>query len=314
MSDSWTTLNGPGPWFRRRRKDAALQTTSLDSTNAFSSLLRGQSIVDSLVNFGEAYESGKLSKLADNTSGEILGELAQRLDDDELGLDVYVDNDPRENAAHAQWRRRAFGRLRPSAEPVHLRILASLADDSPSLASSVTRLLGALLALVGGIGLFLKGLDYTSWATPWPPLPTTSGGTPLSSADALVTILLLVPGLLLTRLDVQSHRTVLGRLRLIPRYLAYAGVLATCGLSLALATRPGAEAGIWILLTVLIIAGLLALAVVDGVLRFWRKRTFAVRLRALPKWLRTDMSRVPAYPRRHPTARFTTVGEETDDQ
>jgi hypothetical protein len=45
-------------------------------------------------------------------------------------------------------------------------------------------------------------------------------GSNLPRADAIVAVLLLVPGILLTRLDIPSTNTVLGQLRSFQRRLA----------------------------------------------------------------------------------------------
>ena len=59
--------------------------------------------------------------------------LADELEDTQVDQDVHVDNDPRENAGHAQWQRRPFGADPGSVEPVTSTVYMALVDDPPSL-------------------------------------------------------------------------------------------------------------------------------------------------------------------------------------
>lgn len=304
------TLQGPGPWLPSlpipRRKEER-------STNAgpFGPFSRRTPLIANLAQLRNDHHEGSLLNLAENSEPRDLRALRRRIGDQELGFDVYVDNDPRENGAHAQWRRKrsiATG----TNDPTIVRVSATMADDTPSLSASVARLLLALLALVMGIRALLGDITFTpgTWM-PWAllgadPQSDDTSAAPISTADALVAVLLLVPGVLVTRLDFPSHRTVLGRLRLLPRYQAYAGVIVTCTLGLVVATQPEESLPDWLYLGSLLLTVLLLASLLDGGIRAWRRRVFTPRLQDIPTWLRDVTRRFPTYARRNVTARFST--------
>jgi hypothetical protein len=301
-------LQGPGPFLRRH----PTASVSVDSENGFKYLSKRSNPIARIASFSDAYENGRLGKLADYTTARDLLAVRDTLQKLEYRYDVSPDNDPRENGAHAQWRRRSFGREASDAEPVRLRLSASLADDAPSLSASVMRLLTSLLGLVA---LFFVLLH--SWVIvrieELAPISrvTTSLNQPFSAADAIVTVLLVVPGLLIARLDFPSHLTVLGRLRLLPRYLAYAGVGVTYVLAVTIAAMPASSTLTSFVYAIAALLLLLTISLSEAVVRVWRRRVNALRLSGVPTWLRRDLRRVP-YIARRPHVRFSTVkGSET---
>lgn len=309
IRDRYERLQGPGPWLRgapRERRHPG-QPASVDP---FADLALNDSLLEALAHFRTDYHEGRLVNLANSVGPQHVRSLAERLRREELNLSTTIDNDPRENGGHAQWRRRRQ-LLATRSEPTRIRLVATMADDSPSLSASVARLLFGLTALVLSLFVLLAGsanapfglADILPQIAPAP----SSDATLLSSADAIVTILLLVPGVLIARLDFPSHRTVLGRLRLLPRYQAYAGVIVTCALGLAVGTRPLAEISDWLLGGTYLLIGLFALSLLDGIVRSWRRRVFTPRMRDIPRWLRIATRRIPTYARRNVTARFSNL-------
>jgi hypothetical protein len=316
LRDYFRQLPGPEPWAPRwRRPDER------SAERVLRQLASGHRPVTALTRFADLYQSATYGKLATATSVPGLRKLARTLEEAGLGCDVYVDNDPRENAGHAQWRRRTFGDSYNSAEPVTATVYAALVDDPPSLASSVYRLLLAVFALVAGFGVILYP-DLFGWLPLVPdhwkgfPPKLDDDQNPLSSADAVVTTLLLVPGLMLSRLDIPSHKTVLGRLRSISRYLAYASVLASGALALCVAAMPKnqlqrpVEWAVWILLL------LIGAATADGLLKATKRRTLAPNYAAVPGWLVWEMRWwrpliARRRPRRRPVVEFSTIGEQS---
>ncbi|MCZ2857739.1 hypothetical protein [Blastococcus sp. VKM Ac-2987] len=150
-----------------------------------------------------------------------LPRIAGWLSDARLGEEILVENDPRENGAHAQWRHQPLGFGTPSLEPIRARVFLTLADERPALADSVFYMLLGLFGIVVGLGAVLQ-----------------FSGTAKKDiqADALVAVLLLVPGILLARLDIPNTNSVLGQLRAVPRNVAYFSVILTSGLAVAVAT------------------------------------------------------------------------------
>ncbi len=196
----------------------------------------------------------------------------------QLGFDVSTDNDPRENGAHAQWRATPLGFGHPTVEPVEARVYLAMADEPPALVGSVLRMLAALLVVV--VGIKAVALDHPlAWTAP----------IELGQADAAVAVLLIVPGVLLARLDIFSTHSILGRLRRFPIVVAYVSVGITSTLALFVAAEHAGPSKR--LSTVFMIGSgallvLLMLCVVESVVRFVRRRVPVPRSAAVPVWLR----------------------------
>ena len=288
---------------------------NVTAASALKVVASSKSLVKGLTILEEAYEAGMLKNLAAYIDPGDLRNIAELIRSRELQYDLYVENDPRENAAHAHWRRRPLGRRRPTSEPVQVRVIAVMADDRPSLASSVTWLLVGLIALVCGLYAFLHGTDgwvknnqILGYKVPVIMGAPRMNSGPIGSADAIVTLLLLVPGLLLTRLDIPSHQTVLGRLRLLPRYLAYAGVTATYAVAVSVAAQRVVHSFFWFQLCLIVLFSLLAISLADGLVRFWRRRILSLSLKAFPTWLRREARQfIPLSWPLKVTARFSRV-------
>ncbi|TCM46706.1 hypothetical protein EV648_105183 [Kribbella sp. VKM Ac-2568] len=263
-----------------------------------------------------------LRELTTKLTPEILTNWAEQIGTAELHLDIHVDNDPRENAGHTHWSRRSFGPSQLSAEPVKATVYAAFVDDPPSLAASVGRLLFAVVALVVALATFLEigpsdlahALVDGPKGTPATAAGTAQGGVspsgPISTADALVTILLLVPGLLLSRLDIPSHQTVLGRLRLFSRYVAYAAVSVATGLALCVATRRNDDLAFPLVISLILLALIVAFVLLDGGIKAYKRRSRVPNKEAVPRWLIADIRRKPR-PKRRTAAEFSTVGRSS---
>lgn len=281
-----------------------------------SSLDSDRPVVTRLAQFADLYETDHYRKLADGMiTRDTLDSLADELVEAQVDKDIHVDNDPRENAGHAQWQRRPFGIDPQPVEPVASTVYAALVDDPPSLASNVSKLLLAVLVLVVSFGVVLEPTLFTG-----APLlgdlnerfrpSAADGDSPISSADAIVTMLLLVPGLLLSRLDIPSQKTVLGQLRLFPRYVAYTSVIIAGMLALLVASgRKDALDGPFVF-------GMLALLVLfllvgaDGIGKAVKRRRRVPASRTSPVWLVREIRRRPVRRWKRPRAEFSTIESE----
>lgn len=298
-------------------------------------------LVSHLAQFSELYEAGHLKNLSEgHLNKEALEQLADRLSNYDLDKDISVDNDPREHAGHAHWSRRPFGPRSQSIEPINARVYIALVDDPPSLALSVSRLLFAVFALVLGVAQFLQpgifadmftidGIsrvvqlsEYRQLFEPEDLQPVaapgaTSPGTPettLPSADAIVTVLLLVPGLMLSRLDIPSHKTVLGRLRLFPRYVAYMSVIVPSSLAVVVATLPSSRMFLPFVVSILVLMLLVLIVAIDGVARALRRRSRVPSRRLIPKWLLREIKAIPGIGTRRSAVEFSTLEGESHAQ
>jgi hypothetical protein len=281
-----------------------------------TSLVPDRPVVTRLAQFSHLYETGHYPKLADGLiTREVLDELADELERAQVDQDVHVDNDPRENAGHAHWQRRPFGFDPQPVEPVASTVYAALVDDPPSLATNVSKLLLAVLVLVVGFGLVLESTMFSGV-----PLlrdlnasfhPSPDGAdSPMSSADAVVTMLLLVPGLLLSRLDIPSNKTVLGQLRLFPRYVAYTSVVIAGMLALLVAAgRKEALDGPFVFGMVALL-GLFLLVGADTVGKAIKRRRRVPVNRISPMWLIAEIRRRPVWHWKRLRAEFSTIGSD----
>jgi hypothetical protein len=124
----------------------------------------------------------------------------------------------------------------------------------------------------------------------------------------VVTILLLVPGLMLSRLDIPSHRTVLGRLRLFSRYVAYTAVSVSAVLALSIASRPARELRFPLAVAFALLGVVVVFVLVDGGLKAYKRRSRVPNKQAVPRWLIEEIRRAPWRHRRRTAAEFSTVG------
>jgi hypothetical protein len=275
-------------------------------------------IVTRLERFANLYEADHFRKLAEGLMPrETLLTLARELEETQVDQDVHVDNDPRENAGHAQWQRRPFGADPGSVEPVTSTVYMALVDDPPSLASNVAKLLLAVLILVVGFGVvmepdFFVGIPVLSTIGTWFQ-PSFEGGGPISSADAIVTILLLVPGVLLSRLEIPSNKTVLGQLRLFPRYVAYSSVIIAGALALLVAAGRAGSLDRPFLFGMLALLMLFVLVGLDGAGKAVKRRRKVPHNRVTPVWLVQEIRRRPVRHWKRCRAEFSAIGTEDAD-
>jgi hypothetical protein len=276
-------------------------------------------IVSWLAHFSDQYEADQFRHLTDDglLPPVILNWLADELVRAELYADIYVDNDPRENAGHAQWQRRPFGTDPQPEEQVDAAVYIALVDDPPSLASNVSKLLLAVVLMVVGFGAVLEPQLFTNV-----PLlgelgtrlhPNSEHDVPMSSADAIVTMLLLVPGIMLSRLDIPSTKTVLGQLRLLPRYVAYASVITAGGLALLVASVRSDELEVPIMIAMYALLVQALLMGVDAITKARKRRALVPMSEVSPAWLVAEIRPEEDGRRTKWSAAFSTVDPSDHD-
>ncbi|RSM75341.1 hypothetical protein DMH04_38300 [Kibdelosporangium aridum] len=305
---------------RRRRLDLDSFKTYLEDcyagfTNRRPTFPANGRLISWLSEFSQKYEADHYRKLADGVfTAPMLRQLADDLEASDVDKDLYVDNDPRDNAGHAHWRRRPFGSDPQSVEPVEANLYIALVDDPPSLASNVSKMLLAvtLLVLVFGVilqpGLF-RGILF---------LDDLGGGlrpnfdeqSPVSSADAVVTVLLLVPGLLLARLDIPSARSVLGQLRLFPRYVAYVSMIIAGALALFVAAAQANALALPFEIAIWLLAVLAASMVANNVINAVKRRSRVPFSTVSPNWLIAELTGAVDRRKRDCVVNFSTLGRD----
>ncbi|WP_089249769.1 hypothetical protein [Asanoa hainanensis] len=276
---------------------------ALDGDEVVAALSRGDCSVPVLAAFAAHYSADSMRHLARGPlAGAALPALANGIRDYQLGHDITTDNDPRENGAHAHWRRPPLDLSPHSTAPVRAVAYLSLADEAPALIEGITRMVVGLALVVLGIGTLLTG--GPQWLYSGRIVPNSVP----AQADAVVAVLLLVPGLLIARLDLPSTHSVLGQLRQFQRTIAFISVAVTTGLAIAAgavhtdhAITRAFQAGMAVLGLILVCCLLEFLA------RRARRRNPVPRSSRLPRWLTATAPR----PRRAyaPDAVFDARGE-----
>jgi hypothetical protein len=223
-------------------------------------------------------------------SDDQLERLATAVEQLQLGRDVTINDDPRRNGAH-MYRRQGVDCPKPTQPRTAAAWLhATLTDEPTSLLGTAPSWLGALLVLVVALGLaFFRSLHFL---VPWSHV-TVQADPGSVQADAVVAIMLIVPSLLLRRLDLPGPMTLAGGLRVLDRTAAFLAIAATGGLAVAIATELGSD---WAMRTgflwvSLILLSLLAITGMDLTSSRIRARRPGVdRLRS-PVWLAPDGER-----------------------
>lgn len=217
---------------------------------------------------------------------ERLRAAADELFAEELYAGIALENDPSPSRAHASW----HGSPAPEATtgaPVEIRAGMLLCDTTDAGPRRVCQ----YAVLVAVVGFLLAAFLGDS---PWP--FDAAGRARLGAirdADAVIGVLLLVPGFLYTRLGLADRRSISGRLRALPR--AVANVCIAVIAAVAGAVASGLSGG-WIQLA---FATMVAVPLVAATLLLYHRRAESntaelVRLGA-PQWLdAADVGRVPA--------------------
>jgi hypothetical protein len=277
--------------------------SAMDSDQVVAALARGDCSVPVLAAFAAHYSADSMRHLARGPlAGAALPALAAGIRDYELGHDITTDNDPREHGAHAHWRRPNIDLSPHSTAPVRAVAYLSLADEAPALIEGITRMVIGLALVVLFLGTLLTG--GPQWLYSGRIVPNSVP----AQADAVVAVLLLVPGLLIARLDLPSTHSVLGQLRQFQRTIAFASVAVTTGLAIAAgavhtdhAITRAFQAGIAVLGLILVCC------LVEFLARRARRRSPVPRSDRLPRWLRATS---PRSRRAHaPDAVFDARGE-----
>jgi hypothetical protein len=153
-------------------------------------------------------------------------------------------------------------------------------ESAPALRGRVVVAVGTLAVLVYLIGAFRF---HHGWWLGWGQVNYDS----TAQADALIAVLLLVPGLLMARLDVARASSLVAVVRALPRFIAYVSV--GCTAALAATVAGGAEGGAvyWsFFATVCLLAILFIVQFFDVTASRWaRNSAFGLDVPLLPTWL-----------------------------
>jgi hypothetical protein len=261
---------------RRWEADQAGMTIAVDRLPA-TDLLAWASSSGEAVQNEDGQVRGSLLRHPNVTSGTLKA-ASEEILSEQLGSDYSLENDPAASRAHAYWRR-ASPHL-SSEGHTSIRCVVTLSDATGTRPRSVIAYVVAVVLTIYATGCFLH-------RSPWP-YPGFVRHQPLAAfqADAVVAVLLLVPGFLYTRLDLPASHTVIGHLRAMSRHVAQlcigSAVLLAAGVAAGLT-----NSALRLLMAVCTLVPILSAAPL--LLRLPKRRT-APYLGA-PSWLRP--SKIP---------------------
>jgi hypothetical protein len=227
-----TTLRTLADLVRRRRWEAARAGLTLPATRMVACAELGHlavsgegtpgpdGAVDSSVLRHPALDPDRLREAADELYGE------------ELYADVALENDPSPSRAHASWHGGSAAAAATGA-PVEIRAGMLLRDTTAASPRKVCEY-AVLIAVVGYLLAMFLG------DSPWPFDPAVRARfASITHGDALISVLLLVPGFLYTRLGLTDRRSISGRLRALPRAVANVCIAVVAAVAATVASGLG---------------------------------------------------------------------------
>lgn len=224
---------------------------------------------------------------------ELLSRAAQELRGGQAHRDLSLERDPASHRAHASWRG-SGGDSRGSSQ---VEVYAgALLRDTTAAGPRAVRLYGFAVATMG----YLAACLLTGLVWPFGAAGAAALGR-IADADAVISVLLLVPGFLYTRLSLPDRHSVAGRLQALSRLVANLCIAAAAVVAAAIAAgTPG-----WFVQATL--GAMIVVPFLGAAALFVRRSTSGdarelVRLGA-PRWLdRTAPEAVPV------DARFSSMG------
>lgn len=231
-----------------------------------------------------------------NFTGENLRKAAAELSASELARDLVLVKKVSDREPHAYWRRSGhtteIGRVR-------LRAGLVLMDASESGPGTMAGYAAAVAATVYVLALLLTH-------SPWPyGQAATQALSTIADGQSVITVLLLVPGFLYTRLALPPRRSIAGYLRTLSRAIGQLCILCTAVLAAAVATRSGGVL-IQFFVTTGVALPLLSILLLLGQ-RAPRQSTVVAARLGLPRWA-TAGSSVRRKPREPDVCFYATGG------
>ena len=230
-------------------------------------------------------------------SPEKLRAAAAELMDLQMSFDLSLESDPVTNRARVYWRPTAERRV--NAGQIHIRAAAILREATS--AGPRDALLYALI-LAGTAYLMASFLSRSIWPYGHALLAPTHS---IHSPDAVIAVLLVLPGFLYTRLTLPDPHSISGHLRAVPRIVVRICISSMVVIAAAVAAASDAR----VILVVFIFGTLLPLL---STALLFRRRPYDLR-KALgrmgaPKW---SGSYKPSKPYAvEPDVRFFSLDEE----
>jgi hypothetical protein len=222
---------------RRRRWEASRANRELSA----SKLGAARALSDAVVRGGADPDRRRLPYAglydAKEVTATSLAAAASQITQQQLGRDFSVETEPPSARAHVYWRR-------DPARPVTAKSISISADIFIRDASGYRS--GSVAAFVLGVVAVAYLVGCLRTRSLWPfgdlfphgPRRPWFDQTPLpgtSNSDAMIAVLLLVPGFLYTRLRLPRRHSIAGHQRRIPRFVAYSANAAALAIAAAFA-------------------------------------------------------------------------------
>lgn len=164
-------------------------------------------------------------------NAQTLRKAAREIREFEVSFDLSFEQVPVARQAHAYWRR-PIGRM-ANADQIVIESFILLVDST----SSGPRTVRAYACAVAAITYFVAVLLAGSFV---PFIPFGMSGSPLAgrgSPDALVAVLLVIPGFLYSRLALPNRRSISGYIQVLPRFVSHGCIFLVAALAAAVAAE-----------------------------------------------------------------------------
>jgi hypothetical protein len=204
---------------------------------------------------------------------------AAELADRQLGHDLVLVDKVTDNQAEAYWRRSGNGHGGDDGYGDQVRVDAGLllTDSTEAGPRNVM-----FYALAVGATCYLLG--WLLVGNPWPfGRSATEALGHVRDGQSVITVLLLVPGFLYTRLALPPRRSVAAYLRTLPRILGQLCIVSTAGFAAAIATTSRGE--VVQVFFVVSVALPVATALLLLSLRSWQATTVPLNRIGVPRWV-----------------------------
>lgn len=260
-----TTLRQVAELLRRKAWDADQAGFSLTSSRLTRAVNLGRAAVNGEIVSSPNGQSQVAVTVNPSAAPDALQDAAKTLLDQELGHDLALENDPVINRAHAYWRRHA-GRLPDGAPQITIRAGLIMRDTS----ATGPKMVFGYASVIALISLVLAVL-LTGSAVPYLGAAAAEFGA-IEHREAVIAVLLLVPGFLYTRLTMPDKHSISGYLTAFPRLVAHVSIG-----SMALVAAAVAAGSSGMIVAALFAVALLAPlgtagVMISPVIREWRTR------------------------------------------
>jgi uncharacterized small protein (DUF1192 family) len=229
--EAQTTLRNLAEVVRRRRWEASHAGITLPEQDLWGCLQLTQAAVAGEATVGGDGKTGNSIVQHPNFSSDRLLAAAEELGDLGMSHDLSLQNDPVSTRAHAYWRHAQTQSV--NAGQIHIRAGAILRE--PTGAGPRDALLYAI-TLAATAYLMASFLSSSAW--PYWNVARISAHS-IRDPEAVVAVLLVVPGFLYTRLTIPDPHSISGHLRAVPRIVVRACITSMLVASAAIAANNG---------------------------------------------------------------------------